>query len=175
MPNYLCTCTCNSDARVVPLPSTVGWPPVHTSRRNIVTAMHVTKTGATVAGGGPKSTTTFAGGQKTVAPPTDSTVVATRPPAANMFAKVHMEGYAVGRKINLRAQGSYDSLSRMLSKMTTNFFCRKFHWKTCFYLWSNILKSNCNIRKPKTNLGIFKTYSGGGCLEFRAVLFRSST
>ncbi|TKW00216.1 hypothetical protein SEVIR_8G093800v4 [Setaria viridis] len=113
-----------SDARVVPLPSAVGWPPVHTSRRNIVTSMHVTKTGgATVAADGPKSsTTTHTGGQKDVAAPTDSTVVATRPPA-NMFAKVHMEGYTIGRKINLRAHCSYDSLSGVLTKMTRNFFC----------------------------------------------------
>ncbi|OEL23877.1 Auxin-responsive protein IAA27 [Dichanthelium oligosanthes] len=113
-----------SDARVVPLPSAVGWPPVHTSRRNIVTAMQVTKTGgATVAADGPKSsTTTHAGGEKNVAAQTDSTVVATRPPV-NMFAKVHMEGYTIGRKINLRAHGSYDSLSRVLTKMTRNFFC----------------------------------------------------
>lgn len=115
-----------SDARAaVPLPSSsaVGWPPVHTSRRNIVTSMHVTKQGATVeVEYGPNST--IGGGAKNVAaPPTDSTVVATRPPPANMFAKVHMEGYAIGRKINLRAQGSYDSLSRVLTKMTTNFFC----------------------------------------------------
>ncbi|PUZ44601.1 hypothetical protein GQ55_8G118700 [Panicum hallii var. hallii] len=113
-----------SDARVVPLSSAIGWPPVHTSRRNIVTAMHVTKTGgATVAADGPKgSTTTHAGGEKNAAAPTDSTVVATRPPA-NMFAKVHMDGCTIGRKINLRAHGSYESLSRVLTKITRNFFC----------------------------------------------------
>ncbi|CAO2152346.1 unnamed protein product [Urochloa humidicola] len=114
-----------SDARVVPLPSAVGWPPVHTSRRNIVTSIQqVTKTNsATIAAEGPKSsTTTHAGSQKKdVAAPMESTVVATRPPA-NMFAKVHMEGYTIGRKINLRAHGSYDSLSRVLTKMTRNFF-----------------------------------------------------
>ncbi|WVZ53084.1 hypothetical protein U9M48_004070 [Paspalum notatum var. saurae] len=119
-------------ARAVPLPSSaVGWPPVHTSRRNIVTSMQMQLAKPAVTIDGPKSTTTHAGGDKKVAAaPTDSTVVATRPPpppAANMFAKVHMEGYAIGRKINLRAQGSYDSLSRVLTKMTTNFFCRKYH------------------------------------------------
>ncbi|XP_066337982.1 auxin-responsive protein IAA27-like [Miscanthus floridulus] len=118
----------SSDDRVATSPSAVGWPPVHTTRRNIVTAMQVTKTGATAADG-PESTTTThaaAGGEKNVAAPpmTDSTVVATlRPAPANMFAKVHMEGYAIGRKINLRAQGGYDSLSRVLTNMTTNFFC----------------------------------------------------
>ncbi|CAL4988659.1 unnamed protein product [Urochloa decumbens] len=113
-----------SDARAVPLPSTIGWPPVHTSRRNIVTAMQVTKTGgATIVADGPKgSTTTHAGGRKDAAAATDSTVVATRP-QANMFAKVHLEGQTIGRKINLRAHSSYDSLSRVLTKMTRNFFC----------------------------------------------------
>ncbi|KAG2561359.1 hypothetical protein PVAP13_8KG158900 [Panicum virgatum] len=113
-----------SDARVVPLPSAIGWPPVHTSRRNIVTAMQVTKTsGSTILADGPMgSMTTHAGGEKNTAALTDSTVVATRPPA-NMFAKVHMDGCTIGRKINLRAHGSYESLSRVLTKMTKNFFC----------------------------------------------------
>ncbi|KAG2557002.1 hypothetical protein PVAP13_8NG181600 [Panicum virgatum] len=115
----------SSDARVVPLSSAIGWPPVHTSRRNIVTSMHVTKEGgATVTADELKgSTTTHAGGKiNAAAPPTDSTVIATRPPA-NMFAKVHMDGCTIGRKINLRAHGSYESLSRVLTRMTRNFFC----------------------------------------------------
>ncbi|KAJ1275380.1 hypothetical protein BS78_05G131300 [Paspalum vaginatum] len=114
-----------SEAPADPLPSAVGWPPVHTSRRNIVTSMQMQLAKPATTTDGPKSTTTHAGhGDKNVAAaPTDCTVVATRPPAANMFAKVHMDGYAIGRKINLRAQGSYDSLSRLLTKMTANFFC----------------------------------------------------
>lgn len=124
----------SSDDRMVTSPSAVGWPPVHTSRRNIVTAMHVTRTtgAAAIRDGPPESTTTtLAVGEKNVAaPPTDSTVVASRPLPANMFAKVHMEGYAIGRKINLRAQHSYDSLSRVLTNMTTNFFCRKYKQNT---------------------------------------------
>jgi auxin-responsive protein IAA len=43
-----------------------------------------------------------------------------------MFAKVHMDGYKVGRKINLRAHRNYDSLRRVLTKMTHNFFCREY-------------------------------------------------
>lgn len=136
------TYTCivfSSDDRVVTSPSPVGWPPVHTSRRNIVTAMHVitnkqtagatTASAVVVAGddGGPPGTgsaTTAAhtgGGEK------NGAAVAARPalPASSMFAKVHMEGYAIGRKVNLRAQDGYDSLSRTLTNMATNFFCRK--------------------------------------------------
>ncbi|NP_001359112.1 Auxin-responsive protein IAA27 [Zea mays] len=121
--------------RAVTSPSAVGWPPVHTSRRNIiVTAMHVSRTaaGATAvaAHDGPDdstTTTTHAGREKDAVappPPTGSSVViaARRPPPANMFAKVHMDGYAIGRKINLRAQGGYASLSRVLTNMTTNFY-----------------------------------------------------
>ncbi|XP_062182984.1 auxin-responsive protein IAA27-like isoform X2 [Phragmites australis] len=113
-----------SDAHVVPLPVAVGWPPVHTSRRNLVTSMLVAKPGTAVVVDGSKGMTTPmpSGGEKNVVVPTDSTLVVTRP-QANMFAKVHMEGYAIGRKINLRAHSSYDSLSQVLTKMTRNFFC----------------------------------------------------
>ena len=45
-------------------------------------------------------------------------------PAA-MFVKVNMEGFAVGRKINLKAHDSYESLSRALQKMFTNFLSSK--------------------------------------------------
>jgi auxin-responsive protein IAA len=56
-----------------------------------------------------------------------SSMVTVEPPrqSANMFAKVHMDGCLIARKINLRAHRSYDSLSRALTKMTRNFFCRK--------------------------------------------------
>jgi auxin-responsive protein IAA len=61
-----------------------------------------------------------------VAAPRSCTVTAEpRHQPANMFAKVHMDGCLIGRKINLRAHGSYDSLSKALTKMTRNFFCRK--------------------------------------------------
>uniref|UniRef100_A0A0A9BWB5 Auxin-responsive protein n=1 Tax=Arundo donax TaxID=35708 RepID=A0A0A9BWB5_ARUDO len=111
-----------SDSHVVPLPVAIGWPPVHTSRRNLVSSMHVAKPVTAVVVDGPKAATMPAGGEKNVVVPTGSTLVVTQPPA-NMFAKVHMEGYAIGRKINLRAHGSYDSLSQVLTKMTRNFFC----------------------------------------------------
>lgn len=38
-----------------------------------------------------------------------------------MFVKVTMEGYAVGRKIDLRAHDSYNSLSSALQRMFHNF------------------------------------------------------
>jgi hypothetical protein len=126
----------SSDDRVVTSPSAVGWPPVHTSRRNIVSAMHVITNKQTagassaVAGNGgtpPGSTTTatHTGGGETNG--AAAAALAARPAlaASSMFAKVHMEGYAIGRKVNLRAQDGYDSLSRTLTNMATNFFCRK--------------------------------------------------
>jgi auxin-responsive protein IAA len=95
---------------------------VHTSRRNLVTAVHTTKSDGTGTVDGPKRITVPRGNEKEE----NSTGIAeTRPLPANMFAKVHMEGYAIARKINLRAHGSYDSLSQELTKMTRNFFCRK--------------------------------------------------
>uniref|UniRef100_B4FXM6 Auxin-responsive protein n=1 Tax=Zea mays TaxID=4577 RepID=B4FXM6_MAIZE len=124
----------SSDDRVVTSPSAVGWPPVHTSRRNIVSAMHVITNKQTagassaVAGNGgtpPGSTTTatHTGGGETNG--AAAAALAARPAlaASSMFAKVHMEGYAIGRKVNLRAQDGYDSLSRTLTNMATNFFC----------------------------------------------------
>jgi auxin-responsive protein IAA len=107
--------------------------------------MQVTnKTGSATnaAADGPKSSTTtvHTGGQEDVAAPTDSAVVvATTRPPANMFAKVHMEGYTFGRKINLRAHCSYDSLSRVLNKMTRNFFCRKYPGRKSVFLFADQL------------------------------------
>ncbi|XP_020594375.1 auxin-responsive protein IAA25-like [Phalaenopsis equestris] len=40
-----------------------------------------------------------------------------------MFVKVKMEGYPVGRKIDLRAHSSYDSLSHSLRIMFKNVIC----------------------------------------------------
>ncbi|KAL6868092.1 hypothetical protein ACP4OV_014937 [Aristida adscensionis] len=109
------------DAQAVPLPSTTGWPPLHTSRRNLITSMLIPKpvTAAVAVDDGLKGMAMPIASEKNVAA-ADIAVVA---PRANMFAKVHMEGYTIGRKINLRAHGSYDSLSRVLTKMTRNFFC----------------------------------------------------
>jgi auxin-responsive protein IAA len=118
-PNNICN---NSGAGAIQLESAVGWPPVHTSRRNLVTAMHTTKSDGTGTVDGPKGITVPRDNEKEE----NSTGIAeTRPLPTNMFAKVHMEGYAIARKVNLRAHGSYDSLSQVLTKMTRNFFCRK--------------------------------------------------
>ncbi|KQJ88916.1 auxin-responsive protein IAA27 isoform X2 [Brachypodium distachyon] len=125
------------DARVVSMPAaTVGWPPVHTSRRHLIAGIQATtpRLDADMKLDGLTPDAKMDGAAVTgdkeekldaAVPRSCRTVAAElrRRPAANMFAKVHMEGCLVGRKINLRAHRSYDSLSRALTKMTRNFFC----------------------------------------------------
>lgn len=43
----------------------------------------------------------------------------------SMFVKVNMEQYFVGRKIDLKAHDSYESLFRALTKMSHNFLSGK--------------------------------------------------
>uniref|UniRef100_A0A0D9XQF3 Auxin-responsive protein n=1 Tax=Leersia perrieri TaxID=77586 RepID=A0A0D9XQF3_9ORYZ len=109
---------------VISLPAAVGWPPVHASRRNLVATMNVLKpdTAGTVKPDIPKSEAkTMFTADETAVPRNTAAAEACRP--LNMFAKVHMDGYKIGRKINLRAHRNYDSLRRVLTKMTRNFFC----------------------------------------------------
>ncbi|OAY78440.1 Auxin-responsive protein IAA27 [Ananas comosus] len=106
-----------------PLAAVVGWPPVREFRRNLVStnlpksAMNDHEKGATSA--------------KPAAENIDdndddddnSNVMKRRTESRpTMFVKVNMEGYVVGRKINLRAHDSYESLSRAVQKMFSNFF-----------------------------------------------------
>uniref|UniRef100_A0ACD5W737 Uncharacterized protein n=1 Tax=Avena sativa TaxID=4498 RepID=A0ACD5W737_AVESA len=113
-----------SDASVVSLPSAaVGWPPVHTTRRNLVITTHALKPDVDL-----KQTDRPKDAKMAAATGDDEKAVAAitaepRRQPANMFAKVHMDGCLIARKINLRAHRSYDSLSRALTKMTRNFFC----------------------------------------------------
>ncbi|KAL5982923.1 hypothetical protein ACLOJK_017002 [Asimina triloba] len=81
-------------------PSVVGWPPVGAFRKNLAPQPKMEPKGAA------------------------STSVSEAPKAAeeSMYVKVNIDGYAVGRKINLKAHDSYDSLSRALQKMFNNFF-----------------------------------------------------
>uniref|UniRef100_A0A0E0F3T5 Auxin-responsive protein n=1 Tax=Oryza meridionalis TaxID=40149 RepID=A0A0E0F3T5_9ORYZ len=114
---------------VISLPAAVGWPPVHTSRRNLVaTINNVLKSDTTAAVKPDRPTQAkamFAADETTSPPPRRTAAAATEASRTlNMFAKVHMDGYKVGRKINLRAHRNYDSLRRVLTKMTHNFFCQ---------------------------------------------------
>ncbi|OAY75811.1 auxin-responsive protein IAA25-like [Ananas comosus] len=91
-----------------PPPPVVGWPPVGTFRKNLGSSNLSKPTSAEKDEEAAKSTELENIGQK---PETKST----------MFVKVNMEGYAVGRKINLKAYDSYNSLSCALQKMFHNF------------------------------------------------------
>uniref|UniRef100_A0A0E0MDY7 Auxin-responsive protein n=1 Tax=Oryza punctata TaxID=4537 RepID=A0A0E0MDY7_ORYPU len=105
---------------VISLPlAAVGWPPVHTSRRNLVaTVNNVLKPddATAVKPDRPTQAKTMDETTATAARNTAAAAEASRP--LNMFAKVHMDGYKVGRKINLRAHSNYNSLRRVLTKMT---------------------------------------------------------
>ncbi|KAJ6805813.1 auxin-responsive protein IAA25-like isoform X1 [Iris pallida] len=94
-----------------PTPPTVGWPPVRAFRRNIV---------------GSQTTRPEMNGEKEAKKPKvsreeEDTARVAAEARATLFVKVNMEGFAVGRKINLKAHHSYDSLSRTLQKMFNNF------------------------------------------------------
>ncbi|KAJ8625294.1 hypothetical protein MRB53_033824 [Persea americana] len=96
----------NSHPRVVgPSPApralpVVGWPPVRTSRKNLAPPPK------------PKMETNV----------TPVSVEVPKKFEESMFVKVNMEGYAVGRKVDLKAHASYQSLSLALQKMFNNFF-----------------------------------------------------
>ncbi|XP_077231842.1 auxin-responsive protein IAA25-like [Tasmannia lanceolata] len=78
----------------------VGWPPVRTFRKNLVPQPkpEIEKKAMATSGEAPEKVEN------------------------SMFVKVNMEGYAVGRKINLKAHDSYESLSLALQKMFSNFY-----------------------------------------------------
>lgn len=78
----------------------MGWPPVRTSRKNLAPQPK------------PKMDTKV----------TPNSVEAPKKFEDSMFVKVNMEGYAVGRKVDLKAHDSYESLSLALQKMFNNFF-----------------------------------------------------
>ncbi|KAF0896750.1 hypothetical protein E2562_027275 [Oryza meyeriana var. granulata] len=107
---------------VISLPTAVGWPPVHTSRRNLVATMNVVKPDAAAVKVNRRIEAAMMFAADETAPRNTMTAAAEARPL-NMFAKVHMDGYKVGRKINLRAHRNYDSLRWVLTKMTRNFFC----------------------------------------------------
>ncbi|XP_072973536.1 auxin-responsive protein IAA25-like [Typha angustifolia] len=93
---------------MLPPPPVVGWPPLRTSRRNLASPQLSKLTDAEKDSNKMKSSVEE---NMSNEPETRST----------MFVKVNLEGCAVGRKIDLKAHDSYDSLSRSLQKMFHNF------------------------------------------------------
>ncbi|KAG0499774.1 hypothetical protein HPP92_004465 [Vanilla planifolia] len=99
-----------SDTRLT-TPPIVGWPPVCAYRKNMAMTSHATR--PDVDGEREAKRAKLADRKVTV------DVVDGMKGA--MFVKVNMEGYAVGRKVDLKAHDSYDSLSCSLKKMFNNF------------------------------------------------------
>uniref|UniRef100_J3MPQ0 Auxin-responsive protein n=1 Tax=Oryza brachyantha TaxID=4533 RepID=J3MPQ0_ORYBR len=87
----------------------VGWPPVRAFRKNLSTPK-------TADAEDPSKV-------KLCSDEGHGSIDATqeRRPLSTMFVKVNLEGYAVGRKIDLKAHRSYDSLSRALQSMFHGF------------------------------------------------------
>ncbi|KAJ0972134.1 hypothetical protein J5N97_020093 [Dioscorea zingiberensis] len=97
----------------------VGWPPVRTFRRNLA--------GSQPAKPEMEKQQKDATNQ---AKPLEMEKVINNnivQPKPTMFVKVNMEGYAVGRKIDLKAHDSYESLSRTLQRMFQNFLSVNIH------------------------------------------------
>ncbi|XP_064938397.1 auxin-responsive protein IAA25-like isoform X1 [Musa acuminata AAA Group] len=92
-----------------PPPLLVGWPPVRTSRKHL----SLLKPG--MDGENDAKRRKLTEREATTVLTTESR---SRPA---MFVKVNMEGYVVGRKIDLGAHESYRSLYRALSKLLRNF------------------------------------------------------
>ncbi|RWW28989.1 hypothetical protein GW17_00006507 [Ensete ventricosum] len=92
-----------------PPPLLVGWPPVRTSRKHL----SLLKPGTD--GENDAKRRKFTEREATTVLTTESR---SRPA---MFVKVNMEGYVVGRKIDLGAHESYRSLYRALSNLLHNF------------------------------------------------------
>ncbi|XP_058090181.1 auxin-responsive protein IAA25-like isoform X2 [Magnolia sinica] len=85
-------------------PPVVGWPPVRAFRKNLAPVIKSSEM------------------ETRAAAASSIEAAASKKIEDSMFVKVNMEGYAVGRKIDLKAHDSYDSLSRALQKMFDNFF-----------------------------------------------------
>ncbi|KAI3842006.1 hypothetical protein MKW92_051920 [Papaver armeniacum] len=89
-------------------PPVVGWPPVRASRRNLTSPskqeMKIKDAASTK-----------------IVSATDDELLRKSTAMDTMYVKVNMEGYAVGRKINLKAHESYESLSLALQNMFDNF------------------------------------------------------
>ncbi|KAI3982258.1 hypothetical protein MKX01_036771 [Papaver californicum] len=89
-------------------PPVVGWPPVRAFRRNLTSPSKQEMKTKGVA-------------SSKIVSATDNEVLRKSTAMDTMYVKVNMEGYAVGRKINLKAHESYESLSQALQNMFDNF------------------------------------------------------
>ncbi|XP_078170807.1 auxin-responsive protein IAA25-like [Carex rostrata] len=97
-------------------PIAIGWPPICSSRRNII-SQNSTKFSTIYVEKDSSLKNEMLGETK------DGAIrLELRP---TMYVKVNMEGFSVGRKIDLSAHDSYESLSRTLQNMFYNFLSNK--------------------------------------------------
>lgn len=80
----------------------VGWPPVRTSRKNIMTSSNSTK----VVSLPEKVPTDSSGGKKTSSDHENS-----------LYVKINMDGVAIGRKVDLKAYDNYQRLSSAVDEL----------------------------------------------------------
>ncbi|MQM06544.1 hypothetical protein Taro_039367 [Colocasia esculenta] len=105
------TATSHTVVPRAPIPTTVvGWPPVRAFRKNLVAPLVHPNPEMDVKKDLKKTK------------PSEEDMAPLKPHTkSNLFVKVNMEGYNVGRKIDLMAHSSYQSLSCALQKMFHNF------------------------------------------------------
>ncbi|KAL5230955.1 hypothetical protein ABZP36_029731 [Zizania latifolia] len=101
-------CAVERENRPAAAAQLVGWPPVRAFRKNLSTSKPADAEDLSKV----KSSSDEGHGSGDAA---DETSQSTK------FVKVNLEGYAVGRKIDLKAHRSYDSLSRALQSMFHGF------------------------------------------------------
>ncbi|KAI3822033.1 hypothetical protein L1987_09614 [Smallanthus sonchifolius] len=92
----------SSHKRVAQPLAVVGWPPVRTSRKNIMTSSNSTKVVALPA----KVPADGSGDKKTSSDQEDS-----------LYVKINMDGVAIGRKVDLKAYDTYEKLSSAVDEL----------------------------------------------------------
>ncbi|KAI7743220.1 hypothetical protein M8C21_007494 [Ambrosia artemisiifolia] len=87
----------SSNKRVAQPHAVVGWPPVRTTRKNIMTSSNSTKVKVPADGRGDKKTS---------------------PDQENsLYVKINMDGVAIGRKVDLKAYDTYQKLSSAVDEL----------------------------------------------------------
>ncbi|KAM0046380.1 putative transcription factor interactor and regulator AUX-IAA family [Helianthus debilis subsp. tardiflorus] len=88
----------SSNKRVAQPQAVVGWPPVRTSRKNIMTSSNSTKVMSLPL----KVAADGSGGKKT---------------ENSLYVKINMDGVAIGRKVDLKAYDAYQKLSSAVDEL----------------------------------------------------------
>ncbi|XP_002966547.2 auxin response factor 6 [Selaginella moellendorffii] len=95
-------------------PPVVGWPPVQSFRKNLVAHPPPPQHKST-------ETTTKNGVSSNTSAPAPAPAAANAATASPLFVKVYMDGVPIGRKVDLKANNSYDKLSTVLEDMFLRF------------------------------------------------------